>query len=151
MLSQSRVLQRFSISVFLNCFRVSFNYHFSPSALHLSSDQHPQLPHPSGRSGGSTEIAEEREVGRSGQHPGRACPSRGRSHGKYITNSMQQDLADRGMAHTMDPDTGRHPSHERQLTTVPELPHDHPYMPSKQSYVKDLAKQTEASGGDDRC
>ena len=43
------------------------------------------------------------------------------------TNYLQQDLADRGMAYTVDPVSSHHPPKERQFTAIPELPHHQSY------------------------
>ena len=50
---------------------------------------------------------------------------------KCLARNLQYDLADRRVAHTMDPISYHHPSQERQPTTLQELPHNQPYMPPK--------------------
>ena len=88
-----------------------------------SSNRQRQLPppHPSWRRGISGEIAQEGEVSRSGQRPSGADADRGRSHYKCPTDYMQQDLADSGVAHAVDPISHHHPPQERQPTAIPEL------------------------------
>ena len=86
--------------------------------------------------GSSREIAQEGEVGRSGQRPSGAGAGRGRSHDKRPTDCLQQDLADRRMAHTMDPISHHHPPQERQPTAMSELSYHQPHQSPKQSYAK---------------
>ena len=109
---------------------------------------HRQLPHPSRRSGSSGEIAKEREVSRSGQRPSRAGAG---SHDKRPTDYLQQDLADRGVAHAVDPISHRHPPQERQPTVMPELSYHQPHQPPEQSYAENLAEPTESASGKDHC
>ena len=68
-----------------------------------SNNQQRQLPHPSRRSGSSDEIAQEGEVSKSGQRPSGAGTGRGRNHDMRPTDYLQQDMADRGVAHAVDP------------------------------------------------
>ena len=104
-------------------------------------------PHPSQRSGSNGEIAQEGEVSRSGQHPNGA--GAGRSHDKCPTDCLQQDLADRGVAHAVDPICHHHPPQERQSTAMPELSYHKPHQPPEQSYAENLAEPTEAASGKD--
>ena len=85
------------------------------------SNRQRQLPHHLRRSGSSGEIAQEWEVSRSEQRPSRAGAGRGRSHDKHPTDYLQQDLADRGVAHAVDLISHHHPPQERQPTAMPEL------------------------------
>ena len=108
----------------------------SRSTERPSSHRQRQLPHPSRRSGSSGEIAQEVEVSRSGQ---RSMCRLGRSHDKRPTDYLQQDLADRGVAHTQ----------ERQPTAMPELSYHQYNQPPEQSYAANLAEPTEAASGKD--
>ena len=112
-----------------------------------SNNQQRQLPHPSRRRGSSGEIAQEGEVSRSGQRPSGAGAGRGRSHDKRPTDYLQQDMADRGVAHAVDPISHHHPPQERQQpTAIPELSY---HQPPEQSYAENLAELTEAASGKD--
>ena len=116
-----------------------------------SSNRQRQLPHPSRRSGSSGEIVQEGEVIRSGQRPSRAGAGKGRSHDKRPTDYLQQDLADRGVAHAVDPISHHHPPLERQPTAMPEILYHQPHQPPEQSYAENLAEATEAASGKDHC
>ena len=98
-----------------------YNYRATgdPEVKLLSSNRQRQLPHPSRRSGSNGEITQEGEVSRSGQRPSGAGAGRGRSHDKRPTDYLQQDLADRGVAHAVDPISHHHPPQERQPTAMP--------------------------------
>ena len=61
------------------------------------------------------------------KYSSRTTSARGRSHGQRPTNYLQQDLADRGMAYTVDPVSSHHPPKEWQFTAMPELPHHQSY------------------------
>ena len=65
-----------------------------------------------------------REISWSRQHPGRTVPSRRRGRNHHFHDNLQQDLADRRMANTVDPVLSHHNFHERQPAAVPELPND---------------------------
>ena len=64
---------------------------------------------------------------------------------------MQQDLADRRMANTVDPVLSHHNSHERQPAAVPKLPNDQPRQPPEQSHAEDHTEQIEATSREDHC
>ena len=66
-----------------------------------------------------------------------------------LTKCLQQDLADRRMANTMDPVLSHQTSQERQPAAVPELPNDQPDQPPKQSHAEDHTEQIEATSGED--
>ena len=68
-----------------------------------------------------------------------------------LTTIMQQNLADRRMAKTVDPVLSHYTSQERQPAAVPELPNDQPHQPPKQCHVEDHTEQTEAASGEDHC
>ena len=112
-----------------------------------SSNRQRQLNHPSRRSGSSREIAQEGEVSRSGQRPSGAGAGRGKIHDKYPTDYLQQDLADRGVTHSVDPISHHPPPQERQPIAMPELSYYQPHQPSEQSYAENLAEPTEAASG----
>ena len=114
-----------------------------------SSNRQRHLSHPSRRSGSSGEIAQQGVVSRSGQRPSGAGAGRGRSHDKCPTDYLQQDLADRGVAHAVDPMSHHHPPQERQPTARPELSYHQPHQPPEQSYAENLAQPTEAASGKD--
>ena len=64
-------------------------------------------------------------------------------------SSLQQDLADRGMANPVGPVLDHHTSKERQFAAVPELLNDQPHQPSKQSHAENHIEQIEAASGED--
>ena len=67
-------------------------------------------------------------------------------------DNLQQDLADRRMANTMDPVFSHHTSQERQPAAVPELPNDQPHKSPMQSHAEDHTEQIEdIGGGEHRC
>ena len=78
-----------------------------------------------------------------------AGAGRGRSHDKRPTDYLQQDLADRGVAHTVDPISHHHPPQQRQPTAMPELSYYQPHQPPEQRYAENLAEPTEAASGKD--
>ena len=82
------------------------------------------------------------DISRSGQNMWRSS-----NHCSH--DNLQEDLADRRMAKTVDPVLGHHPSQERQPAAVPELPNDQPDQPPKQSHAEDHTEQTEAASGED--
>ena len=51
--------------------------------------------------------------------------SQGRSNDKRPTDYLQQDLADRGVVHAVNPISHHHPSQEMQPTALPELSYHH--------------------------
>ena len=71
------------------------------------------------------------------------------NHVECILDILQQDLADRRMAHSVDSVPGHDTSQERQRAAVPELPNDQPHQPSKQSHANDHTEQIEATSGED--
>ena len=81
------------------------------------------------------------------QHPSRTGPSRWRGSNHGFHDNVQQDLADRRMAHLVDPVPGHHTSQERQPAAVPELPNNQPHQPSKQSLAEDHVEKIEATSG----
>ena len=89
------------------------------------------------RSGGCSLIIEEREVSWSRQHPSRTGPSRWRGCNHFSHDNLQQDLADRRMAKSMDPVLSHHASQERQPAAVPELPNNKPHQSPKESHAED--------------
>ena len=116
----------------------------------LSSDRHRgRPPHPPQRSGGRSTITEEREVSWSRQHPSRTGPSRWRGCNHHSHDNLQQDLADRRMAKSMDPVLSHHASQERQPAAVPELLNNKPHQSPKQSHAEDHTEQIEATSGED--
>ena len=116
----------------------------------LSQDRHKGWPsRPSQRSGCCSTIIEDREVSWSRQHPRRTGPSRWRGCNQRSHDNLQQDLADRRMANSMDPVPSHHTSQERQPATVPELPNNKPYQSLKQSHAEDHTEQTDATSGED--
>ena len=136
--------KRWSVRVLLRA--VQLQSHWRPrSTKRPPSNRQRQLPHPSRRSGSSGEITQEGEVSRSGQRPSGAGAGRGRSHEKRPTDYLQQDLADRGVAHAVDPISHHHPPQERQPTAMPELSYHQPHQPPEQSYAEYLAEPTEAA------
>ena len=64
-------------------------------------------------------------------------------------SSLQQDLADRGMANPVGPVLDHHTSKERQFAAVPELLNDQPHQPSKQSHAEDCIVQIETASRED--
>ena len=66
-----------------------------------------------------------------------------------LTKFLQQDLADRRMANTMDPVLSHQTSQERQPAAVPELPNNKPHQSPKQGHAEDLTEQIEATSGED--
>ena len=64
----------------------------------------------------------------------------------HIYNNLQQDLADRRMAHPMDSVTDHHTSQERQPTDVPKLQNNQPHQTPEQSHVENTTKQTQTPG-----
>ena len=69
----------------------------------------------------------------------------------YMTRrlSLQQDLADRRVAHALDSVTGNYSSKERQPAPVSELSHNLPYQSCEQGDVENLTKQVNASSRND--
>ena len=68
-----------------------------------------------------------------------------------LRTNLQQDLADRRTANTMDPVLRHHTSQERQPAAVPELPNNKPHQSPKQSHAEDHTEQTEVTSGEDHC
>ena len=98
----------------------------------LSPDRHRGWPpHPSQGSGGCSTIIEEREVSWSRQHPSRTGQSRWRGCNHCSHDNLQQDLADRRMANSMDPVLSNQTSKERQPAAVPEIANNQPHQSSK--------------------
>ena len=114
-----------------------------------SYNQKRQLSYPSRRRERSGEIAQEREVSRSGQRPSGAGAGRGRSHRRRPTDCLQHDLAVRGVANAVDPISHHHPSEERHPTAMTELSYLQPHQPPEQRYVEELAEPTEATSEKD--
>ena len=75
------------------------------------------------RSWGSSDITQERKIGRGGQHTCRTCTSRTRSHDWCSTHHLQQNLADWKMANPVDAVTDHHATKEREPANVPKLSH----------------------------
>ena len=90
-----------------------------------------------------------REISWSRQHPGRTVPSRRRGRNHHFHDNLQQDLADRRMANTVDSVLSHHTSQERQPAAVPELPNNKPYQSPEQSHAEDHTEETEATTGED--
>ena len=67
-----------------------------------------------------------------------AGAGRGRSHDKRPTDYLQQDLADRGVAHAVDPISHHRPPQERQPIAMPELSYHQPHQPPEQSYAEKI-------------
>ena len=78
-----------------------------------------------------------------------AGAGRWRSHDKRPTDYLQQDLADRGVAHAVVPISHHHPPQDRQPTAMPELSYHQPHQPPEQSYADDLAEPIQAASGND--
>ena len=89
------------------------------------------------------------EVSWSRQHSCRTGPSRWRGCNHRSHDNLQQDLADRKLAHPMDPVLSHHTSQERQPAAVPELPNNKPHQSPKESHAEDHIEQIEATSGDD--
>ena len=102
--------------------------------------------HPSQRSESCSTIIGEREVSWSRQHLSRTGPSRWRGCNHRSHDNLQQDLAGRRMANTMDPVVSHHTSQERQPAAVPELPNNKPHQSSKQSHAFTRYISTKVSG-----
>ena len=79
------------------------------------------------RSWGSSDITQEKKIGRGGQHTSRTCTSRRRSHEWCSTHHLQQNLADWKMANPVDTVTDHHATKEREPANVPKLPHNQPH------------------------
>ena len=116
----------------------------------LSPEREDDHTHPSQRSGGCSKIIEEREVSWKRQHPSRAGQSRweGRNHRSH--DNLQQELAGRRMANSVDTVLGHHTSQQRQPAALPELPNDQPRQPPKQIHSEDHTEQIEAAS-EDHC
>ena len=67
---------------------------------------------------------------------------RGETMISVLLTYLQQDLADRGVAHAVDPISHHHPPQESQHTAIPELSYR---QPPEQTYAENLAEPTEAS------
>ena len=85
------------------------------------------------------------------QNPSRTCPSRWRGRNHRSHDNPLKDLADRRMAHPMDPVLSHHTSQERRPAAKPELPNDQPHKPPKQSHAEDHPQQIEVASGEDHC
>ena len=83
------------------------------------------------------------------QHFGRTGPSRWRSINHCTHDNLQQDLADRRMANSVDQVFGHHTCQERQPATVAELPVGLISHPS--SHAEDHTEQIDAASGEDHC
>ena len=64
-----------------------------------------------------------------------------------LIQTVRQYLADRGVAHAVDPISHHHPPQERQPTAMPELSYHRLHQPPEQSYAENLAELTEAASG----
>ena len=64
----------------------------------------------------------------------------------HTYNNLQQDLANRRMAHPMDSVTDHHTSQERQPKDVPKLQNNQPHQPPEQRHVEDTTQQTQTPG-----
>ena len=106
-----------------------------PNCPHTHTEDDYPIPH-----------KEERDVSWSQEHPTRSCPSRWRGCSHH---NIQQDLADRKMANSVDPVLSHHTSQEKQPAAVPELPNDQPHQSHKQSQAEDHAEQIEATSRED--
>ena len=66
-----------------------------------------------------------------------------------LTDYLQQNLADRGVAHAVFPISHHHPPQERQPAAMPELSYHQPHQSPVQSYAENPAEPTEAASGKD--
>ena len=79
------------------------------------------------RSWGSSEITQEKKIGRGGQHTCRTCTSWRRSDDWCSSHHLQQNLAYWRMANPVDTFTYHHTTKEREPANVPKLPHNQPH------------------------
>ena len=112
-------------------FVCTHNNRRSQGARCPSTNQQWQLPYPAGRSWSRNKITEERQVGRRGQNSTGAGPGRRRGYDRHVTHHLQQDLADRKVANTLDSVPDHHSPKERKPTTMPKLPYHQPDQSSQ--------------------